>query len=217
VIFVFLGPPGAGKGTQAKILESDLGAKQLSTGDILRANVKNGTSLGLEAQPYMQSGKLVPDDLIIRMMGDVLETTHNAILDGFPRTVPQARALDTLLKEKKLDATAILFDVDMDVLMERLTGRWTNPRTGRVYHETFNPPKVAGVDDEDGGPLVQRDDDKAETVKTRLAVYERETAPLVDFYQHDPSVSARFVRVDGLAPIADVTTQLRELVQAENA
>ncbi len=216
MIFVFLGPPGAGKGTQAKILEHDLGAKQLSTGDILRENVKNDTSLGREAKPHMTSGGLVPDNLIIRMMGEYLATVETPILDGFPRTVPQAQALDDFLHENRLDATAVLFDVDMDVLTERLTGRWTNPRSGRVYHEKFNPPKIAGIDDEDGGELVQRDDDRSETVKKRLATYEKETAPLVHYYEND-SPTVRFVRVNGLAPIDEVTEQLRALLHGEHA
>ncbi len=216
MILIFLGPPGAGKGTQAKILETELGAKQLSTGDILRSHVKEGTELGVTAKGFMTAGKLVPDDLIIKMMGPILESTPNPILDGFPRTVPQAAALDAFIREKSLEATAILFDVDMAILTERLTGRWTNPRNGRVYHETFNPPAVPGIDDEDGGELVQREDDKAETVTKRLAVYQQETAPLVDYYQ-TPQTEARFVRVNGLAPIADVTRELRELITRENA
>jgi len=182
VILIFLGPPGAGKGTQAKILEEKCGHRQISTGDLLRAHRANKSALGLEAQGFMDRGELVPDDLIIRMMEGELANVADVVVDGFPRTVAQAEAFDAMLAAKHLTATAVLFDVDMSALMERLTGRWTNPRTGRVYHEKFYPPKVAGIDDEDGGPLVQRDDDKAETIAKRLDVYQAQTAPLIAYY-----------------------------------
>jgi adenylate kinase len=182
VILIFLGPPGAGKGTQAKILEEKCGHRQISTGDLLRAHRANKTALGLEAQGFMDRGELVPDDLIIRMMEGELANVADVVVDGFPRTVAQAEAFDAMLAAKHLTATAVLFDVDMSALMERLTGRWTNPRSGRVYHEKFYPPKVAGIDDEDGGPLVQRDDDKAETIAKRLDVYQAQTAPLIAYY-----------------------------------
>jgi adenylate kinase len=182
MILIFLGPPGAGKGTQAKILEEKCGHRQISTGDLLRAHRANKTALGLEAQGFMDRGELVPDDLIIRMMEGELANVADVVVDGFPRTVAQAEAFDAMLAAKHLTATAVLFDVDMSALMERLTGRWTNPRTGRVYHEKFYPPKVAGIDDEDGGPLVQRDDDKAETIAKRLDVYQAQTAPLIAYY-----------------------------------
>lgn len=207
---IFLGPPGAGKGTQAKILEERFGYRQISTGDILRTNVREGTPLGVEAKGYMDRGVLVPDDLIIRMMEPVLERAGNVILDGFPRTVAQARALDELLARKKKSAVAILFDVDPKVLIERLTGRWTHVASGRTYHILHNPPKVAGLDDASGEPLVQRPDDKEETIRTRLAVYDDETAPLIGYYD-DPS-DPRLVRVDALAPIDVVTRQLVDLV-----
>jgi len=182
VILIFLGPPGAGKGTQAKVLEEKCGHRQISTGDLLRANRAAKTPLGLEAQGFMDRGELVPDDLIIRMMESELANATDVVVDGFPRTVAQAEAFDAMIAAKHLTATAVLFDVDLSALMERLTGRWTNPRTGRVYHEKFYPPKVAGIDDEDGGPLVQRDDDKAETIKKRLDVYQAQTEPLIAYY-----------------------------------
>src|SRR5271168_2675452 len=144
---VFLGPPGAGKGTQAKVLQERFGIEQISTGDILRRNVAAGTPLGKQAKSYMDAGGLVPDDVIIGMMEGELQGRSSFILDGFPRTLAQAEALDTLLNRLNLPLTAVLlFDADRATLIERLTGRWTNPRTGATYHAKFNPPKVAGVD-----------------------------------------------------------------------
>jgi adenylate kinase len=201
MILIFLGPPGAGKGTQAKIIEDRFAHRQISTGDLLRAHRVEKTALGLEAQSYMDDGKLVPDDLIIRMMEHELANASNVIVDGFPRTVAQAEAFDALLAAKGLTAKAIVFDVDQGVLMERLTGRWTNPRTGRVYHAVFNPPKVAGIDDEDGGELIQRPDDQAETIEKRLREYDEKTAPLVAYYSRD----GRAIRVNALADIDEVT------------
>jgi len=136
------------------------------------------------------------------------------ILDGFPRTIAQAEALDTLLAARKREATAVLFDVDLSVLMERLTGRWTHAASGRAYHVTFNPPKTAGIDDVTGEPLMQRNDDKEETIVKRLAVYEAETAPLIAYYSARP---AAFVRVDALGEIADVTAALENIVQRTGA
>ncbi|HEY0383262.1 MAG TPA: adenylate kinase [Candidatus Elarobacter sp.] len=210
---IFLGPPGAGKGTQAKVLEERFGYRQISTGDILRANKRDKTPLGLEAQSYMDRGALVPDDLIIRMMEPVLDAPGEVILDGFPRTVAQAQALDDLLRRKQKSAVAVLFDVDRDVLTGRLTGRWTHEASGRTYHTEHNPPKTARIDDVTGEPLIQRPDDKEETIRTRLAVYDEQTSPLIAYYD-DPSHS-RLVRVDALAPIADVTQQLVELVGSD--
>jgi len=205
VILIFLGPPGAGKGTQAKILEEQFGYRQISTGDLLRKHRAEKTALGAEAQSYMDSGKLVPDDLIIRMMDAELENVSDAILDGFPRTIAQAAALDDLVKRKGRPLPgAVLFEVPREVLEDRLIGRWTHPASGRVYHERFNPPKKAGVDDVSGEPLVQRPDDKAETIRTRLNVYEKETAPLVGYYQR-----GRLTAVDGLAAIPEVTDRIK--------
>lgn len=183
MILIFLGPPGAGKGTQAQLLEKKSGFRQISTGDLLRAHRSNKTELGLEAQGYMDRGELVPDDLIIRMMERELDGVNDAILDGFPRTVAQATALDELLQRKGRSLPgAILFDVDDRVLMERLAGRLTHVASGRTYHTKFNPPRVAGHDDVTNDLLVQRDDDKEETVRKRLATYHDQTAPLVKFY-----------------------------------
>ena len=206
MILVFLGPPGAGKGTQAKILEDRFGYRQVSTGDILRRHRAEKTALGAEAQSFMDAGKLVPDDLIIRMMEAELANAENVIVDGFPRTIPQAEAFDALLERKGLTAFAVIFDVDYSVLTERIVGRWSNPRTGRVYHEKFAPPKVAGICDEDGGPLTQRPDDAADVVTKRLAVYDAETAPLIAHYEK----AGGFVHVNGLGEIADVTRAIVE-------
>lgn len=200
---VFLGPPGAGKGTQAKILEERFNARQISTGDLLRKHVAEGTELGRKAKSFMESGGLVPDELIIAMMEGELAAADSFILDGFPRTVPQAEALDAMLSRVgKPLVSVLLFEADPGVLLRRLTGRWTNPRSGRTYHMEFNPPLVAGIDDEDGGPLVQRPDDTAEVVSKRLATYEAQTAPLIGYYQK----AGLLVRIDGLAPIDQVTT-----------
>jgi len=204
MILIFLGPPGAGKGTQAKIIEDRFAHRQISTGDLLRAHRANKTALGAEAQSYMDAGKLVPDDLIIRMMEAELTNARDVIVDGFPRTVTQAQAFDALLKAKGLDAKAVVFDVDQAVLTERLTGRWTNPRSGRVYHTIFNPPKVAGIDDEDGGELIQRPDDTVETVGKRLREYDEKTAPLIEYYGR----AGKAVHVNGLADIDVVTDEI---------
>lgn len=213
---IFLGPPGAGKGTQAQILESTFGVKQISTGDILRENRAKGTELGKQAEGFMQRGELVPDELVIKMIEGVLDASGNAgfIMDGFPRTVAQAEALDALLKAKNLDLDAVvLFGADRPTLMTRLTARWTNPRTGKTYNSVTNPPKVAGIDDEDGSALVQREDDKPETVAKRLDVYDAQTAPLVDYYRG----TGKLVEVDGLAPIETVTRQILDKVGTVNA
>ena len=208
---VFLGPPGAGKGTQAKVLEERFGARQISTGDILRANVKDGTPLGARAKSFMDAGDLVPDDVIIGMMESELGASASFVLDGFPRTVAQARALDATLAKLGLPLSAVLlFDANRETLIERLTGRWTNPRSGRTYHSVFNPPKVAGIDDEDGGPLEQRRDDTREVVVERLATYDEKTAPLVDYY----AGTGLLVRIDGLKPIDAVTAEVLDALGA---
>ena len=204
---VFLGAPGSGKGTQARILEERFGVRQISTGDILRRHRAEKTSLGMEAQEFMDRGELVPDDLIIKMMEEELPREGGFILDGFPRTVAQAEALDALLARLRLPLGGVIyFDAPRSELFARLAGRWTNPRTGRVYHERYSPPRVAGVDDEDGGPLVQRADDTPETVEHRLDVFDRETAPLVAYFER----RGELVRVDALRSVEDVTKEILE-------
>ncbi|HEV7180136.1 MAG TPA: adenylate kinase [Candidatus Baltobacteraceae bacterium] len=210
---VLLGGPGAGKGTQAQILQSRFGYRQISTGDLLREHRNRGTDLGKAAQGFMQRGELVPDELIIRMVEGELRDDAGVLFDGFPRTVAQAEALDALLEARgRGKAQAVYFAIDRPLLEERLAGRWTNPRTGRVYHATFNPPKAAGICDDDGGPLIQRDDDKPETVKKRLDVFETQTMPLVDYYGR----SHRLSQIDATQSVETVAHELLHAIGAEH-
>jgi adenylate kinase len=184
VILVFLGPPGAGKGTQAKLLSQRMGFLHLSTGDLLREAVKNQTPLGRKAKEYMDRGELVPDELIVQLIEETLPKDGNVILDGFPRTVNQALALEEMLKVKGEKISKVLFfDVPDEVIVDRLSGRRVCSKCGAVYHVKYNPPKVEGVCDLCGGTLVQRNDDKEEVVRKRLEVYRKQTQPLVEFYQ----------------------------------
>lgn len=212
---IFLGPPGAGKGTQAQLLERRFGAKQISTGDILRENRKQGTELGKLAESYMNSGALVPDEVIIKMIeAELAKLRGGFIMDGFPRTVAQAQAFDALLQEKNLGLDGVvLFNADRPTLVTRLTSRWTNPRTGRTYNSVTNPPRVAGICDEDGGPLVQRDDDKPETVAKRLDVYDSQTAPLIDYYRR----TGKLIDVNALAPVDAVTQEIVSKIDGARA
>jgi len=184
VILVFLGPPGAGKGTQAKLLSQRMGFLHLSTGDLLREAVKNQTPLGKKAKEYMDRGELVPDELIVQLIEETMPKDGNVILDGFPRTVNQALALEEMLKGKGEKISKVLFfDVADEVIIDRLSGRRVCSKCGAVYHVKYNPPKVEGVCDLCGGSLVQRDDDREEVVKKRLEVYRKQTQPLIEFYQ----------------------------------
>jgi adenylate kinase len=212
---IFLGPPGAGKGTQARLLHERFGVEQISTGDILRANLARGTKLGTEAEEYMRLGRLVPDMLVIGMIEHELERAHDGfVIDGFPRTVAQAQALDALLARwrRPLDA-AILFSGERSALVARLAARWTNPRNGRTYNALTNPPKVAGIDDEDGGRLVQREDDRPETVAKRLEVYDLQTRPLIAYYRK----AGKLFEVDALASVKSVADRIAAAVGAEPA
>jgi adenylate kinase len=179
---ILLGAPGAGKGTQATFIKEKFGIPQISTGDMLRAAVKAGTPLGLEAKKVMDSGGLVSDEIIINLVKERLKDSDCAngyLFDGFPRTIPQAEAM----KEAGVKIDFVLeIDVPHDAIIDRMSGRRTHPASGRTYHIKFNPPKQEGIDDISGEPLVQRDDDKEETVKKRLDVYEKQTRPLVDYY-----------------------------------
>jgi len=184
---ILLGPPGAGKGTQAKKLTQAFAIPQISTGDMLRAAVKNGTELGKKAKAFMDAGGLVPDEVVIGIVKERLaepDCGKGFILDGFPRTIPQAEALDRVTKELGKEIRFVLsLEVDQKDLMERLCGRRTCTGCGAMYHVKFNPPKVAGKCDKCGTALIQRDDDKEETITTRLANYNKATAPLLDYYR----------------------------------
>jgi len=184
VIIVFLGPPGAGKGTQAKLLSQRMGFLHLSTGDLLREAVKSQTLLGKKAKEYMDRGELVPDELIVQLIEETMPKDGNVILDGFPRTVNQALALEEMLRVKGEKISKVLFfDVPDEVIIDRLSGRRVCSKCGAVYHVKYNPPKVEGVCDLCGGSLVQRDDDREEVVRKRLEVYRKQTQPLIEFYQ----------------------------------
>ncbi|MCI4458531.1 MAG: adenylate kinase [Thermocrinis sp.] len=184
MILVFLGPPGAGKGTQAKLLSQRMGFLHLSTGDLLREAVKNQTPLGKKAKEYMDRGELVPDELIVQLIEETMPKDGNVILDGFPRTVNQALALEEMLRAKGEKISKVLFfDVPDEVIIDRLSGRRVCSKCGAVYHVKYYPPKVEGVCDLCGGTLVQRDDDKEEVVRKRLEVYRKQTQPLIEFYQ----------------------------------
>ncbi len=201
---IMLGPPGAGKGTQAKMLVEKLGIPQISTGDMLRAAVKEGTPMGLKAKEYMDGGKLVPDEVVIGIVKDRLAADDCAkgfILDGFPRTIPQAEALDKVLAEmgKKIEYV-VNVAVPESELLTRLTGRRTCKKCGAMYHVKFNPPKQDGVCDKCGGELYQRDDDKEETILNRLKVYNDQTAPLIEYYKKQGVL----VDIDGSKEIGEI-------------
>ena len=205
----FLGPPGAGKGTQARDLAQEWGVLHLATGDMLREAVAAGSPLGREAKRYMDQGALVPDDVIIRMMAErlsVADAGRGFILDGFPRTTAQAEALSRLLKDlgQSLD-TVVYFDVSEPELLRRLTGRRVCRACGHSYHLTSNPPKRAGVCDACGGELYQRDDDGEATVRNRLEVYRRQTAPLLDYYRQRNILTT----VSGEGPVATIRDAIR--------
>lgn len=206
--YVLLGPPGAGKGTQAQIISNNLGLPHISSGDIFREHLKNETALGKLAKGYMDRGELVPDDVTIAMIRDRLsrqDCQSGALLDGFPRTPAQAEALQVMLADFKGQVNAVPYiSVPEEVLVERLTGRWTCKAEGHVYHERFNPPQKAGVCDYDGSELYQRDDDKAETVKRRIRVYLEQTLPLIAYYRKAGTLH----EIDGTQSIEKVTADL---------
>jgi adenylate kinase len=208
VYVVLLGPPGAGKGTQAEILSEKLSLAHISSGDLFRENIKNQTELGKLAQTFMDRGDLVPDDVTIAMVRDRLakpDCAKGALLDGYPRTPAQAEALSKMLKDLsgKVDAVPYI-RVDEEELVRRLSGRWTCRAEGHIYHEVFNPPKKPGVCDVDSSELYQREDDKRETVQRRIHVYFEQTAPLIDYYRKEGSL----VEVDGAQSIEAVTRDM---------
>lgn len=204
---VLVGPPGAGKGTQAEFIAAHLAVPKISTGDIFRANVSQGTPLGVEAKRYMDAGKLVPDEVTINMVRDRLaepDAGEGFLLDGFPRTTPQAAALDKLLADlgTALDLVMELV-VDDDEVIRRLSGRRTCRGCGKIWHVEFDAPSVEGLCDRCGGELFQRDDDKAETIAERLREYGLKTAPLVDYY----GAQGKLVGIDATGPVEDVTVR----------
>lgn len=205
---VLLGPPGAGKGTQAQIISEKLGLPHISSGDIFRENLKNQTELGQQAKGFIDRGELVPDDLTIAMIHERLsrsDAANGALLDGFPRTPAQAEALDTMLAGFHGQVNAVPYiNVPEQVLIERLTGRWTCRAQGHVFHEKFNPPQKANVCDFDGSELYQRTDDKVETVQNRIQVYLGQTMPLIQYYQE----RGKLLEVDGTKPIEQVAVDL---------
>jgi adenylate kinase len=213
---VLLGPPGAGKGTQAQVISKSLGLPHVSSGDIFRENLKSQTDLGKLAKGYMDRGELVPDDLTISMIRDRLsrdDCASGALLDGFPRTPAQADALSGMLVEFQGRVNAVPYiRVDEQALIERLTGRWTCRAQGHVFHEKFNPPQKAGICDIDGSELYQREDDKVETVTNRIRVYFQQTMPLIEYYRKDGSL----LEVDGAQSIekvgSDLLAALREKI-----
>jgi len=211
---VLVGPPGAGKGTQAEFIASNLSVPKISTGDIFRANVGAGTPLGVQAKRYMDGGQLVPDEVTINMVRDRLadnDATDGFLLDGFPRTVPQASALDKLLADLGVGLDLVLeLVVDDDEVIRRLSGRRTCRGCSKIWHVTFDAPSVEGICDRCGSELYLRDDDKESTVAERLRVYARETAPLVDFY----GAQGKLVGIDATGPVEDVTVRATDALRS---
>jgi adenylate kinase len=211
---VLLGPPGSGKGTQGERLNADLHLPYYATGDILRGAVRDQTALGKSAKEYMERGDLVPDELIVGIIAERIdseEAREGFILDGFPRTTPQAEALDAKLGELDREVSSVLLiSVSDDEVIRRLGGRRTCEAEGHVYHVEFNPPKVEGVCDIDGSPLIVRDDDKPDVIRKRLSTYHEKTEPLVAYYESKGVLE----RVDGAREPAEVTADLRGILAA---
>lgn len=208
IFIVLLGPPGVGKGTQARILSETSKLAHISSGDLFRENIKNQTELGKQVKAILDKGELVPDDLTISMIRDRIsrpDCVAGAILDGFPRTPAQAEALDDMLAEFNSEVKAVPYITAAEsILIERASGRWTCKAQGHIYHEKFNPPKQAGVCDIDGSEVYQREDDKAEVVSKRIRVYFDQTMPLVEHYQ----VAGKLIKIDGTQPVEQVTKEL---------
>ncbi|QCB45321.1 adenylate kinase [Hydrogenophaga sp. PAMC20947] len=211
---ILLGAPGAGKGTQATFICQKYGIPQISTGDMLRAAVKAGTPLGLQADGVMKSGGLVSDELIINLVKERIaqpDCANGFLFDGFPRTIPQADAMKAA--GVKLDYV-LEIDVPFEAIIERMSGRRSHPASGRTYHVKFNPPKVENVDDETGEPLIQRADDQEETVKKRLEVYSAQTRPLVDYYsewaQKEAAAAPKYRAISGIGNVEEITGRAME-------
>ncbi len=209
---ILLGGPGAGKGTQANFIKDKYGIPQISTGDMLRAAVKAGTALGMEAKGYMDAGGLVPDEVIIGLVKERIQEPDcekGFLFDGFPRTIPQADAM----KDAGVPIDAVVdIDVPDDEIIKRMSGRRAHLASGRTYHIIYNPPKEEGKDDVTGEPLVQRDDDKEETVKKRLDVYHEQTEPLIDYYKKwegtGESAAPTYCHIEGVGSLEDITRQI---------
>lgn len=208
---ILLGAPGAGKGTQATFICQKYGIPQISTGDMLRAAVKAGTPLGIEAKKVMDSGALVSDDLIINLVKDRIaqpDCANGFLFDGFPRTLPQADAMKAA--GVKLDYV-LEIDVPFEAIIERMSGRRSHPTSGRTYHVKFNPPKIEGKDDVSGEPLIQREDDKEDTVRKRLEVYSAQTRPLVDYYSNwakaEPAAAPQYRAISGMGGVDEITAR----------
>jgi adenylate kinase len=210
---IFLGPPGAGKGTQAKRIAKQLGVPHLSTGDMLRDAVARGTPAGLLAKPIMERGDLVPDPIVLEMVEDRLsrrDCANGFIFDGFPRTLPQAEELDAILQRRGLGLPLVIeFRVSPETLVRRVAGRWTCTVGGETYNVFERPPKVPGICDNDGGKLIQRDDDRPEIVKERFAAYERQTKPLADYYWTHGVLEV----VNGDTDVDEVTRALNDILK----
>ena len=209
---ILLGGPGAGKGTQANFIKDRYRIPQISTGDMLRAALKEGTELGLKAKDYMDAGKLVPDDVIIGLVKERIKETdceNGFLFDGFPRTIPQADAM----KEAGVPIEAVVdIDVPDEEIIKRMSGRRVHLASGRTYHIVFNPPKEEGKDDETGESLIQRDDDKEETVRKRLDVYHAQTEPLVGYYkdweESGQSAAPKYIRIEGVGKVDEIRDQI---------
>ncbi|QSQ08988.1 Adenylate kinase [Koleobacter methoxysyntrophicus] len=210
---IFMGPPGAGKGTQSEKLSKELDIPHISTGDIFRKNLREKTALGLKAKQYMDKGLLVPDDIVVAIVKDRLrepDCRKGFILDGFPRTVAQAQSLDSALSEMETELTCVInFKVSKEELIARLTGRRVCKACGATFHVKYNPPKQQGICDLCGGPLIQRDDDTEETVEKRLDVYKKETEPLIEYYT-DKGV---LITIDGEKDVDEVYEDLKGAVR----
>jgi adenylate kinase len=209
---ILLGMPGAGKGTQARFLIDKFGIPQISTGDMLRAAIKAGTPLGLEAKKFMDRGALVPDDIVIELVKRRVEQPDCArgfIFDGFPRTIPQAEALRRA--GIRVDCVAEI-SISDEAILRRMSGRRVHPASGRSYHTEFNPPRTPGKDDVTGEPLVQRDDDKEETVRKRIDIYHAQTKPLIDYYSRSAAAgdaqAPRYVKIDGTGTVEAIRDRL---------